>query len=122
MEIRLAALYDLGQKLILLRDPHQIAEAVLEIAAGVLECPDSDFLLVDEARRELYVAARRGQLAEARGLRLPLDGERGITVTAARCGQSVYLPDVRGDPRYVYAGFSAISELAAVATTVAVVR
>lgn len=112
METRLTALYDLGQKLILLRDTRQIAEAVLEIAARVLECPDSDFLLVDEAKGELYVAGRRGQLEDAKGLRLPLDGEQGVTVVAARSGRPVYVPDVRGDPRYVYAGFSAVSELA----------
>ncbi|UCC64836.1 MAG: GAF domain-containing protein [Anaerolineae bacterium] len=112
METRLTAIYDLGQKLLLLRDTNQITEAVLEIAARVLDCPDSDFLLVDEARRELYVTARRGQLEKARDLCLPLDGDRGFTVLAAQSSQPVYVPDVRNDPRYVYAGFSAVSELA----------
>jgi GAF domain-containing protein len=111
METRLSAVYDLGQELLLLRDANQITEAVLEIAARVLGCPDSDFLLVDEARSELYVIARRGQLQDAKDLRLPLDGEKGITVVAARSGQPVYVPDVRQDPRYVYAGFPAVSEL-----------
>jgi GAF domain-containing protein len=111
METKLSALYDLGQKLILFRNPQQIVEAVLDIAVRVLDLQDSDFLLLDEARRELYVAARRGLLQDASGLRLPLDGDRGITVVAARTGQPVYVPDVQQDPRYVYTGFSAASEL-----------
>jgi putative methionine-R-sulfoxide reductase with GAF domain len=95
-----------------MHDPRQIAEAVLEIAGEVLDFQDCDFLLVDEVHRELFVAARRGQLQEAKNLRLPLDGEKGITVAAARNRQAVYVRDVRQDPRYVSTGFPAISELA----------
>ena len=112
MERKLTALYELGQRLVLLRDPEEIAEAVLEIAARVLDCQDSNFFLTDEARGELYVVARRGQLETGNGLRLPLDGERGITVAAARAGEPVYVPDVRRDPRYVDSGIDALSELA----------
>ena len=112
METRLSALYELGQELILLQNPRQIVEAVLDIAVRVLDLQDSDFLLVDEGRRELYVAARRGLSQDAPVLRLPLDGDRGITVAAARTGQLVYVPDVQRDPRYIYTGFSAASELA----------
>jgi two-component system NtrC family sensor kinase len=112
VEAKLAALYDLGQQLILLRDPQEIAEAVLEIAVRVLRLQDSDFLLVDETHEELYVVARRGLVQNIDGLRLPLDGPKGITVAAAQCGQPIYVPDVQKDPRYVYAGFPAVSELA----------
>jgi GAF domain-containing protein len=112
METKLSALYELGQRLILLHDPLQIVETVLDIAVRVLDLQDSDFLLVEEGRRELYVAARRGLLQDADGLRLPLDSDQGITVVAARMGQPVYVPDARQDPRYVYTGFSAASELA----------
>jgi signal transduction histidine kinase len=109
---RIAAIYKLGQMLIHLYESRQIAEAVLEIAGEVPDIQDCDFLLVDEARRELFVAARRAQLRGAEDLRLPLDGEKGITVAAARSRQVVYVPDVRQDPRYVSTGFPAISELA----------
>jgi GAF domain-containing protein len=112
VETKLAALYDLGRQLILLRDPKEIAEAVLEIAIRVLRLQDSDFLLVDESHKELYVVARRGLIQNIDGLRLPLDGQEGITVAAAQCGQPIYVPDVQKDPRYVYAGFPAVSELA----------
>ncbi len=112
METKLTALYDLGQQLILLHDPQEIAEAVLDIAVRVLHLQDTDLLLVDEVRRELHVVARRGQLQHAFGARLPLDEDAGITVAAARTGQAIYVPDVRGDPRYLFAGFPAMSELA----------
>jgi GAF domain-containing protein len=112
MDGKLSALYELGQKLLLLQDPEQISETVLEIADDVLDFGDSEFMLVDEATEELYVVAQRGDLEVAAGLRLPLDGERGLTVAAARSGETLYVPDVRQDPRYVDAGFPAVSELA----------
>jgi two-component system, NtrC family, sensor kinase len=112
VETQLTALFDLGQRLILLRDPQEIAEAVLDIAVRVLDFHDSDFLLIDEGRQELYLAARRGQIRAPTNLRLPLEGGRGVTVAAARSGRPVYVPDVSQDLRYVYTGFSAASELA----------
>jgi GAF domain-containing protein len=111
-EAKLDALYRLGQALVLLRDEQAIVDTVLEIAGEVLDFQDSEFLLVDQARRELVVVAQRGEFHLAAGLRFPLDGERGIAAAAARTGQPVYVPDVRGDPRYVDAGFPAVSELA----------
>jgi GAF domain-containing protein len=111
VDTKLTALYDLGQQLILLHDPQEIAEAVLDIAVRVLHLQDTDLLLVDRADRELHLVARRGQMQHAVGARLPLDGDQGITVAAARSGQAIYVPDVREDPRYVFAGFPAISEL-----------
>ena len=112
MEAKLSAIYDLGQKLVLLRDVQQIAETVLDFAARVLDFQDGDFLLVDAATNELYVIARCGQLQAVRDLRLHLDGKQGITVAAAQSGRPIYVPDVRQDPRYVYAGFAGVSELA----------
>lgn len=109
---KLKALYRLGQELILLRDERRIAAAVLEIAEEVLDFQDSDFFLVDETRRELYMAARRGGLEQAGALQLPLEEERGITAVAARTGCPVYIPDVRDDPCYVDTGSAAVSELA----------
>jgi GAF domain-containing protein len=112
VEIQITAIYELGQRLVRLHEPRQIAEAVLEIAGEVLDFQDCDFLLMDEARRELFVAARRGQLQGEENLLLPLYGEKGISAAAARSRKAVYVPDVRQDPRYVSTGFPAISELA----------
>ena len=112
MEYQIAAVYELGQRLILLHEPRQIAEAVLEIAGKVLDFQDCDFLLVDEVHRELFIAARHGQRKGGEDLRLPLEGEKGITVIATNKRQIIYIPDVRRDSRYVSTGFPAISELA----------
>ena len=93
-QAKLDALYRLGQALVLLRDEQAIVDTVLEIAGEVLDFQDSEFLLVDEARWELVVVAQRGEFYLAAGLRIPLDGERGIAAAAARTGQPVYVPDV----------------------------
>lgn len=114
MDAKLTALYDLGQKLLLARDPQQITETVLDIAARVLDLQDSDFFLLDEKRRQLRLVARRGFLAAAGNLCLPLTSEQGIVVTAARQGRPIYVPDVRQDARYIrcISGFPTLSELA----------
>lgn len=114
MDAKLTALYDLGQRLLLIRDPQQITQTVLDIAARVLDLQDSDFFLLDEERGELRLMARRGFLTATGTLSLPLISEQGIVVTAARCGQPVYVPDVRQDARYIrcISGFPTLSELA----------
>jgi GAF domain-containing protein len=111
IEARLAALCRLGQQLILLRDEHQIAEAVLDIAREVLDFEDSDFFLADEDQRELCPIARRGDRHPEVKSPLLLDGDKGITVAAARSRDPIYVPDVRKDPRYLDVGFPALSEL-----------
>ncbi|MGD2104027.1 MAG: GAF domain-containing protein [Anaerolineae bacterium] len=111
-DAKLNALYRLGQQLILLRDERTIADTVLEIAEEVLDFGDSEFLVADDVNHELYVIAHRGALHVARDLHLPLDGEKGITVAAARRGEPVYVPEVEDEPLYVNAGFAAGSELA----------
>ncbi len=105
------ALYELSQELILLRDAHRIAEMVLDIAARLLDCQDSNFWLVDEACQELYVAAARGFL-QGSDIRQPLSSQRGIVVAAARTRRPVRVPDVSQDPRYIQWTFQAASELA----------
>jgi GAF domain-containing protein len=112
LDPKLDALYRLGQALILLRDEQQIMDTVLEIAEEVLDFQDSEFLLVDKIGGTLQVKAQRGELDLGTGRQLPLNGPAGITVYAAQSGQPVYIPDVRNDPRYVNAGFPAVSELA----------
>lgn len=109
---KLDPIISLGQKLILLRSENQIAEAILSFLDEILKFEDSVFLLVDETHNELFPAARRGKFQKDSSLRLPLDGERGIAVAAARGRQPLYVPDVSQDPLYVNAGFSARSELA----------
>ena len=102
LEERLGAIYRLGQELTLLRDEDAIVQRVLETAADVLQFKSIDYALVDEAAGELAYRHRivNGALETAE-LRLPLDGERGISVAVARSGQVLKVPDVTQDARYV---------------------
>ncbi len=102
LEERLGAIYRLGQELTLLRDEDAIVQRVLETAADVLQFKSIDYALVDEAAGELAYQHRiiNGALETAES-RLPLDGERGISVAVARSGQVLNVPDVTQDARYV---------------------
>jgi GAF domain-containing protein len=100
MDNRMTAVYELGQKLVLLHDPQEIAEAVLEMAARMPDFRDCDFFLVDEKHQELFSAARRGRPAGEQNLRIPLDGEASVPATAARSRQALYIPNIVQDPRY----------------------
>ena len=112
MRNRIAAIYKLGQRVVQLRDPRQIAEAVLDTASKVLKFQYSEFLLVDEARRELIVTARQGQIQDMGDVHLPLDSEQSISAAAARNQQVVYIPDVQGASHQDLTSFSTLSELA----------
>lgn len=59
----------------------------------------------------LNLAAYRGY-SKIPSLKLPLDGEKGITVKAARTGKSILVPDVRKNEAYVEGGEAILSELA----------
>ena len=125
LETRLTAVYDLSREITLSLDMDQVAEAVLYIAGRVLEFEVGDLWLVDEERDELYRLAACGteqgtgsRRQEAGGrkrdelYRLPLNGEKGIIVAVARSGETLCVPDVQKNPRYVAVGAANRSELA----------
>ncbi len=102
LEERLAIIYQLGRELTLLRDEQAIMQQVLNLAAAVLRFEFSAYGLVDETAQELVYQSYLldGQVTHNQ-VRLPLDGEQGIGVAVVRSGQSLYIPDVSQDPRYV---------------------
>jgi len=108
---RLAAIQDLSREMALTLDVDQVAETVLDFVGRVLKFQNCALLLIDEQQDELYRLAARGTGQEATP-RLPLSGEKGITVAVARSGEPLYVPDVREDPRYVAVGAAGRSELA----------
>ncbi len=112
LEQKLDAIYALGREMILAVDEEQIGEAVLEAAERVLQVPASVLARVDEERGDLQVVACRGFPDEAKGIRLPLSGEQGLIVAAAKAGELIYVPDTRRDPRYFDAGFPGLSDVA----------
>ncbi len=111
LEEKLAAIHELGRELVLTRDEDRIIETVLDAAERLLAFQFVAFMRVNEERNALCVVARRGFSVEMDSLCLPLDGERGITVAAARSGQPIYLPDVTQDARYVESHTESRSEL-----------
>ena len=111
MDKRITAVYELGQKLVLLHDLHEIAETVLATAVGALDFRDCDFFLVDERRQELFIAARRGHYAGEQNLRIPLDIGASIPVTAVRNRQAIYIPNIEQDSRYIPTDSASLCEL-----------
>ncbi len=110
-ERRLAAVYELGEKLMISWDESQIAGMVVDTAWQLLRYPVCGLWLVDD-RNELLVRAAYRPFPGAPELPpLPLHGDRGITVAVVRSGKPLYLPDVSKEPRYVDSGMSSRSEL-----------
>ncbi len=100
LQRRLSAIHALGRKFILFQDPEKIARTAVEAARELLGMEDCSLYLVDEGGSRLSLEACLREVPD--GLReLPLDSERGIVAAAARAGETIYLPDVAQDPRYL---------------------
>jgi PAS domain S-box-containing protein len=111
LENTLTAIYHLGQELVLTRDETQIAQAVVNATRQTLNFQICALLLIEN--NDLYIAASAGYATPVEHIRLPLDGERGITVAAARSAEPLYVPDVTKDGRFFATeGFEIRSELA----------
>jgi PAS domain S-box-containing protein len=128
LEERLKAVHILGQELVLSRDVEQIAEAVTDAASLLLHSSLCSLWLVDEQQQRIQTARTRTSVSresiEALSRRpssvnrqaedtvqLRIDEGQGIVPTVVRTGASIYLPDVREDPRYVDPGVASRSEL-----------
>lgn len=108
-EERLSALNVHGQSLNLARSMDEVYRLTLDAAQKTLGFRFANILTIK--KRELLLVAHRGY---SRGLviRLPLDGNKGITVKAANQGRSVLVPDVRLNEAYVRGSRGIRSELA----------
>lgn len=109
---RFQALCELSQEMALVEDEWSIYRVVLEVARKVLDFFNCAILLVDEQTRELVIVDEHGYPVGTRGMRISLAGERGISRWVAVHGESLYVPDVREDERYVPGVAEARSELA----------
>jgi len=115
LALRLSTIYDLSQRLALMEDVEQVARIMLDAVRHLMGFGVCNLWLVDEQRGDLYRLMACGPPDDGGGdvpYRLLLDGERGITVAAARSGELVYVADVGDDPRYVAIGPACRSELA----------
>ncbi len=111
LKARLAAIQDLSLEMALTLEVDQVAETVLDFAGRVLQFQHGGLWLIDEEQGELCRLKARG-LEQEKSPTLPLDGQKGITVAAARSGEPLYVPDTHEDPRYVAAGAAGRSEMA----------
>ncbi|MCP4544782.1 MAG: GAF domain-containing protein [Chloroflexi bacterium] len=111
LETKLDAIYDLSREMALSLNVDQVVEAVLDIIERVLEFEICHLMLVDEERDELYCFAERGMEGNVMS-GLPLGGDQGIAVAAARSGEPLCVPDVREDAAYVAVRAATLSELA----------
>ena len=97
----LRAIYDLGQKLVLSLQVEEIAQLVTDAARQVLRFPRCELWLADEQTRAVVPISQTPAEPALTLPSLPLDEERGIIPAVVRSGQTIYLPDVHQDPRYV---------------------
>jgi signal transduction histidine kinase/ActR/RegA family two-component response regulator len=107
----LRAVYELGHKLVLSRQVDEIAQLATDAAQAVLRFPMCDLWLVDEDNRMLTRIIQSPAEPILALSSLPLDGERGIIAAAVRSGQTICLPDVGQDPRYIGGSYPSRSEL-----------
>ena len=108
---RLATLTSLISETTLFTSVEQIGQAALTAIGQVLRFDICGLWVVEEEQNALRRVVYCYYAPSAPDI-LPLDGDKGIVVAAARSGQMVYVPDVREDPRYVVSLPTCRSELA----------
>jgi PAS domain S-box-containing protein len=107
---KLQALNAYGRRLNRATSVEEVCDQTLEAMHKILGFKYVDFFLVEGKKLRLM---RSHGLSYTPKLALPLDGDKGITVKAARTGKTVYAPDVRKNEAYVSGGVKGIiSELA----------
>jgi len=108
-EERLSALNVYGRNLNTAKSMEEIYEVTLDAMEKTLGLELADILIIEG--KMLRVVAHRGY-SKKLSLELPLDGDKGITVRAARTGKSVLVSDVSKEEAFVETGESIRSELA----------
>jgi len=108
-EERLSALNKYGQNLSMTKNSDEIYKLILDAMERSLGFEFADVFIVEG--KMLKLVAHRGHSKDLM-LKLPLDGEKGITVRVARTGESVSVSDIRQDKAYVKGGEGVRSELA----------
>jgi len=107
-EESLSALNTYGRDLNLAKSMEEVYELTIDAAEKTLGFEFVDILMVEGKR--LRIATRR-RYFDNLSLGLPLDGDEGITVRAARTGKPVLVPDTSKDHAHVDVGLQTRSEL-----------
>jgi PAS domain S-box-containing protein len=97
---KLEAIHRMTRELALTLDTTEIAGVTMDMVQEILEFGNCSFALIDEKKRELSVIDYRGFPTQLEHQRLPLSGT-GVTIWVVTKGESVLIPDVTKDARYV---------------------
>lgn len=108
-EERLSALNMYGQSLNRAKNMEEVYKLTLDAMDKTLGFEFADIFMIDG--KMLCLVVHRGY-SKNLSVKLPLDGEKGITVRAARAGKPIYVPDARKEKAYVKGGEGILSELA----------
>ncbi len=108
-EQKLSALHIYGRGLNTTKSMEKIYELMLSVAEKTLGFEFADVFVVKE--KMLHLVAHRGRTKNL-SPKLPLNGDKGVTVRAARTGKPVFVPDISKEKAYVEGGVGARSELA----------
>jgi PAS domain S-box-containing protein len=109
LEKRLSKLNRYAHKLNMAKDLKEIIRLTLDAMRETLGFEYASIFVVEE--KNLRMVAQLGSSKPPK-LVLPIDGEMGIVVKAARKGEPVNVPDVRKDKAYVKTREGMLSELA----------
>jgi PAS domain S-box-containing protein len=108
-EKRLSELNVYARRLNDAKTMREIYRLTLDAMEETLGFEYASIFMVEE--NSLKMVAHRGY-SEVSSLKLPLDGEKGVTVKAVKTGKSIIVPDVRKEKAYVKGGVETLSELA----------
>jgi PAS domain S-box-containing protein len=108
---KISAIYDLSKEITLSLDVDRICKAVLDAAEKILDFGNIDLFFIDEKGKELHLKECRGLKNPDSVTTIPISGKKGITAYVARTGESLYVPDIREDKRYLTGLQNACSEL-----------
>ncbi len=109
---RFQALCELAQEMALVEGERAIHRVVIEVARKVLDFVNCAILMIEKDAGELVIVAQSGYPEGTLGMRLPLFGDKGISRWVAEHSETLYVPDVRADARYIPGVPECRSELA----------
>jgi PAS domain S-box-containing protein len=109
-EESLSTLNNYGQSLNMAKNMEEIYKLTLDAMEKTLGFEFADIFIIEG--KMLCLKAHRGYSKDL-SLKLPLDGDRGVTVKAARTKKSIFIPDVSKEKAFVGEGAEGVrSELA----------
>ena len=109
---RFQALCDLAQEMAMVEGEPAIYQVVIDVARKVLDFVNCAILMMDDEGKDLVIVAQSGYPEGTLGMRFPIVGDRGISRWVAERGETLSVPDVREDDRYIPGVPEARSELA----------